>query len=231
MVLEGRRLVEDALASGAHLVGVVIDESSEAAAPLARRAAADGIQVERLALKEFAELAATEHPSGVLAVAEWEPREVARLEPPSDEAVVLVLDAIQDPGNVGTMLRTALALGAWGVIALDGTADVRAPKVLRAAMGAHFRLPVAEGSLDDAVAWCARHQVAVLVSDAGARQRPARFAPRTALVVGNEGQGVRDAWSRHEVRRVGLPMAKGAESLNAAMAAGIMLYELLRPAG
>jgi len=227
-VLEGRRLVEDALAAGAHLIGVIAADDNEPAATLAKRAAAEGIQVEQVSEKVLAELADTDHPSGILAVAEWEPREVTRLEPPADDAIVLVLDAIQDPGNVGTMLRTALALGAWGVIALDGTADVRSPKVLRAAMGAHFRMPIAEGSLADAAAWLARHQVSVLVSDADARERPSRGTPRVALVVGNEGQGVREEWSRYEARRVGIPMAQGAESLNAAMAAGIMLYELLR---
>lgn len=231
MVLEGRRLVEDALSAGARLVGVVAAEDAEAVESLVKTAAARGVQVERVSAKEFAELADTEHPSGIIAVADWEPVEVGELPPPPPAATYLVLDAIQDPGNVGTMLRTALALGAAGVIALDGTADVRSAKVLRAAMGAHFRLKIAEGSLEDTAAFLERQHITVLLSDAAAEDPPGRRGgERVALVVGNEGQGVRDAWSHHAVRRVGIPMASGAESLNAAVACGILLYELSRGA-
>jgi TrmH family RNA methyltransferase len=231
VVLEGRRLVEDALLAGAPIIGVVAADDADALNSLVNLAVDRGIQVERVSAKELADLADTEHPSGIIAVADWEPVEIRALAAPASAATFLVLDAIQDPGNVGTMLRTALALGAAGVIALDGTADVRSAKVLRAAMGAHFRLPVAEGSLEDAVAFFTRHHVAALLSDAGADEPPGRrIGERVALVVGNEGQGVRAEWTAHAARRVGIPMAKGAESLNAAVACGIMLYELTRGA-
>lgn len=230
-MLEGRRLVADALAANARIVGIVAAEDAGPAEPLLAEAAGRGIQVERVPAGELGKLAETEHPSGVIAVAEWEPLRISELPEPPEGATILVLDAIQDPGNVGTMLRTALALGAWGVVALDGTADVRSGKVLRAAMGAHFRLGISEGTLEDAAAFLTKHGVDVLLADAAAIEPASRReGARSALVVGNEGQGVRADWEIYATRRVGIPMARGAESLNAAVAAGILLYELTRDA-
>jgi len=230
VVLEGRRLVEDALAAEARAVGIVAAEDAGGLGAILDRAGRRGVQVERVTARELAELAETDHPSGVIAVVEWEPPRIAELPEPPLGATILVLDAIQDPGNVGTMLRTSLALGVWAAIALDGTADVRSGKVLRAAMGAHFRLGVAEGSLAECAAFLRRHDARIMVSDAAASNPPARGpGERVALVVGNEGQGVRDDWNEvGGTTPVGIPMAGGAESLNAAIAAAIMLYELTR---
>jgi len=178
---------------------------------------------------DFDALADTETPSGMLAVVAWEPLTLDQLPSPAAGAVALVLDAVQDPGNVGTMIRTAHALGAWCTIALDGTADVRGPKVLRGAMGSHFRHPVGEAGWDAFAVWAVREEVAVLVAAADGGAPPTGAAPRwRALVVGSEGHGARDAWSDFEHRRIAIPMPGSAESLNAAVAAGILLYELLR---
>ncbi len=229
MVLEGRRLVEDAVGAGAQLVGLVAAADVAGLEPLLDRVAAAGTQVERLSARDFSALADTETPSGVLAVAEWQPAAIAELPSPPARALLLVLDAVQDPGNVGTMLRTAHALGAWAALALDGTADVRGAKVLRAAMGAHFRFPIAEGGLSDAQAIAERHGFSALVAvQDGQPRRAARGAARAMLVIGNEGRGVRTGWDELPHRRVTVPMREGAESLNAAVAAGILLYELTR---
>jgi len=232
VLAEGRRLVEDALASGAKVVALLASEDA-AEADGARRllalAAERRADVEVVPRAAFDDLADTETPTGMLAVVEWEPLALDRLPPPRPDALALVLDGVQDPGNVGTMIRTSHALGAWCTIALDGTADVRGPKVLRGAMGSHFRHPVAEADWDVFAAWAVRQDVAVLLAAAdGASVTEGRNRGPRALVVGSEGRGVRDGWSGLEHRRVSIPMPGAAESLNAAVAAGILLYELLR---
>ena len=232
VVLEGRRLVEDALAGGARIVGLLVSDHAAAGAsttPLLDQARQAGIPSEIVPRQDFDELADTETPSGVLAVAEWQPLALDQLPKPGARAVMLVIDAVQDPGNVGTMIRTAHALGAWCTVALDGSADVRGQKVLRGAMGSHFRHPVAEASFDDFAKLARSRNMPVFL--AAADGSPFPFPPSpfpAAVVVGSEGHGVREAWSTVATRRIAVRMQPGAESLNAAVAAGILMHELLR---
>ena len=233
ILAEGHRLVEDALDAGAHVVALLVaDDAAQAEGAGRLIALAEGrkADIEIVPRPAFDDLADTGTPSGMLAIVAWEPLALDQLPAPAPGALALVLDAVQDPGNAGTMIRTAHALGAWCTVALDGTADVRGPKVVRGAMGSHFRHPVAEADWDGFAAWATRQDMAILV--AAADGVPAgsvrRSAGASVLVVGSEGQGVRDGWSGLEHRRIAIPMPGDAESLNAAVAAGILLYELLR---
>jgi len=191
------------------------------------------IRVEEIGARTFAQLAETETPQGIMAVIEprrWAVAEFA----PRPEAVALVIDGVQDPGNVGTLIRTAHALGAAGTVVLRGTADPISPKALRAAMGATFRHLVV--SLDDAgfIAWARKH--AVTLWAAAADGTPLHRALGTgsgnggpiAVIVGNEGAGIRPQLNAVAAQRVAIPLAQGAESLNVAVAAGILLYEVTR---
>lgn len=228
---EGVRLVEEVLAAGVPLRAVVISPALEATPrgkALADVLRARAPRVEDVTDRALAELAATEHPQGVLAVIEppaWKTDQIVV----GPDTVALMLDAVQDPGNVGTLIRSAWALGAAGVLALPGTTDLGNPKVLRATMGAAFRLPVIALPVADALDWCAAHRVEVWV--AAADGAPVASVSRTgpvALVVGNEGAGVSPELAERAARRVAVPQRSGAESLNVAVAAGILLYEVLR---
>jgi TrmH family RNA methyltransferase len=180
-------------------------------------------------------LAETETPQGIVAVVEPRHWTAADLALPAG-AVALVIDGVQDPGNVGTLIRTAHALGAVGTVVLRGTADPTSPKALRAAMGATFRHPVV--ALDDAafITW-ARHQGLTLWAAAAdgvtlpraltTRER-GQQAGAIAVIVGNEGAGIRPQLNAVSAQRVAIPLAPGAESLNVAVAAGILLYEVTR---
>jgi TrmH family RNA methyltransferase len=144
-----------------------------------------------------------------------------------------VLDGVQDPGNVGTMLRTALGLGAAGLVALKGTADLTNSKVIRGAMGASFRLPAATAAPDEFVAWARLQRAEIWVADTagdtGKRPENRRAEPPAiALVVGNEGAGVGQTIDAAADRRIAIPLAGDVESLNVAVAAGILLYEVTR---
>jgi TrmH family RNA methyltransferase len=177
--------------------------------------------------REFASAAETDSPQGVLAVAEVPERSLETLELGAHSRI-LVLDAVQDPGNVGTILRTAAALGATATVALPGTVDLWNAKVVRSAMGAHFRHLALPSTWEELDAFRARRQVALWAADASGVALAAASAPpdRLALVLGNEGNGLSDdARSRAEAT-VALPIAGDVDSLNVAVAAGIILYAL-----
>ncbi len=232
---EGIRLVEEAVAAGIPLRGAAIAPALETTArgrSLKSNLAARDIRIQDVSEAELADLADTDQPQGIVAVIE--PR-VWRLEdiPVTPGSVTLVLDAVQDPGNVGTMLRTAFGLGAAGAVALKGTAELTSPKVLRGSMGALFRLPAVQADPEDFLAWARAQRIRILVTavdgeplEAGRVARAKR--PPVAVVVGNEGAGVGAALTAAADQRLAIPLAAGAESLNVAVAAGIFLYEVMR---
>ncbi len=232
---EGVRLVEEALAGGISIRGAAVSpalESTIRGKTLKASLAERSIRVDEIADAELESLADTEHPQGVVAVIEpkrWGLEDI-RL---SGGDAVLVLDGVQDPGNVGTMLRTALALGAAGLVALKGTADLTNPKVIRSAMGASFRLPAVAASPEEFIAWSRLQRSEIWVADPAGEapdRLPARSAERApvALVVGNEGAGVGTSLAAAARRTIAIPLSQGVESLNVAVAAGILMYEVAR---
>ncbi|MBA3554029.1 MAG: RNA methyltransferase [Gemmatimonadales bacterium] len=231
---EGVRLVEEALAAGIAVRGAAVSPALEATtrgrslkSELSRR----GVPLEQVGEAELDRLADTEHPQGVVAVIEprrWRLEDLA----PGAGSMLLVLDAVQDPGNVGAILRTALGLGAAGVVALKGTAELTNPKAVRGSMGALFKLPAVSADTEEFLAWARDRGVRIWITaaegeplgtTAGRRQ-----LPPVALVLGNEGAGVGPALEAAAERRVAIPLAAGVESLNVAVAAGIFLYEVMR---
>ncbi|GBD33597.1 23S rRNA (adenosine(1067)-2'-O)-methyltransferase [bacterium HR33] len=227
-VAEGIRLVEEALAAGVEFRGVLVSPAAERSArgaALLRALGDRAIPMQEVTDRTLEELADTETPQGVIAVVEPKRFGIAeiRAEP---GCPVLVLDAVQDPGNVGTLLRTAFALGCSGAILLAGTADPANPKVLRAAMGATFRLPVATAEVGELKAWLRERGVALWAAAAEGKPLFRLEAPELlALAVGNEGAGLRPEVGSLASEWVSVPLARGAESLNVAVAAGIILYE------
>jgi RNA methyltransferase, TrmH family len=231
---EGVRLVEEALGAGVALKGAAISPALEATTRgRALKTALDqnGVRIESVSERELEELADTEHPQGVVAVVEprtWTLDDIAAL----PGAPVLVLDGVQDPGNVGTMLRSALGLGAAGVVALKGTADLANPKVLRGSMGASFRFPAVAGEVDTYLGWARARGIETWVAAVdGVAIEPGSLRGHRAavgLVVGNEGAGVSPALESAASRRVAIRLARGTESLNVAVAAAILLHEVAR---
>jgi TrmH family RNA methyltransferase len=225
---EGVRLVEEALAARLEITGAATGPALEATArgkSLKAALAAASIPLHELSSDALHELADTEHPQGIIAV----------IRPPRwslDHIVmrardtILVLDGVQDPGNTGTLARTAFALG---LVALPGTAELTNPKVLRSAMGATFRMPAVHATVDELAAWAIANAVTLWVAAAdGAAVRDHARPERLALVMGNEGAGVSAAMREVAERAVAIPLADGAESLNVAAAAAILLYEVMR---
>jgi len=232
---EGIRLVEEALATAITVRGAAVSPALEATIrgkALKAALLGKGVRVEEVSDQELDELTDTEHPQGIVAVIEpkqWTLADI-RLLP---GGTILVLDGVQDPGNVGTMLRTAQGLGAAGLVALKGTADLTNPKVIRGGMGASFRLPSVAATPEELVAWARLQRGQIWVADVKG-ELPGRLPQRTPqrppilLVVGNEGAGVSPIMDAAADRRIGISLAPGAESLNVAVAAGILLHEVTR---
>ena len=228
---EGVRLLEEALDAGVPLRGAAVApalEGTPRGVALKQRLTALKVPLESVDDQELAKLADTEHPQGIVAVIEPPSWELDRL-PVGPDSVFMVLDGVQDPGNVGAVARTALALGASGMIALSGTADAASPKALRGSMGALFRLPHAHATPEAFLEWIAAKKIDLWNTTMdGAPVSTVRRKRATALLLGNEGAGVRPELAARAGQSVSVPLQHGVESLNVAVAAGILLYEVTR---
>jgi TrmH family RNA methyltransferase len=223
---EGLHLVEGALAHGRALPLVALRGAATAAArELAAHAAARGARVVELAPALYDRIAPVEHGTGLLA-------EVPMRRPPlpaGRAADAIYLDAVQDPGNAGALLRTAAAAGVRHAAAAPGTVDLWAPRVLRAAMGAHEVLDIHE---DVDVPALRRAFVAErLAADAhgtSALYDPGWGERPTVWLFGSEGQGLSAPAAAAADRRLRIPVCEGVESLNVAAAAAVCLFEQRR---
>ena len=235
-VAEGSRAVEELLRSSlrvrAALVAPTADPSRHAA--LLDRLRERGAIAEEVSEADFATASETETPQGILAIAEVPRRDWQRLAEGLPESAfrILVLDAVQDPGNAGAVIRTAAALGAAATVALPGTVDLWNAKVVRSAMGAHFHHPAFASTWAELTAFLDDREVVLWAADAGGeplddvRRRGQEIPPRLALAVGNEGSGLSSLIRERADKLVALPIAAAVESLNVAVATGILLYEL-----
>jgi TrmH family RNA methyltransferase len=226
-VLEGVRLVADALAHGEQLELALFapEQLDQTDAGRALAAELAGMPHSYPATPGVVAAAAdTVHPQGVVALARWPAVE------PGRPGLILVLDGIQDPGNLGTLLRSAEAVGVAEVLCAGGTADVYSPKVVRAAMGAHFRL-----AMEQDLGWEQVGERLAFVDHVYAADAEATmpyYAPDwrqpAALIVGNEAHGLSEDAQALATKTIGIPMRGRAESLNAAVAGSVILFEALR---
>jgi RNA methyltransferase, TrmH family len=228
--VEGVRAVEDLLSAGVDLKWAVtsptLEDSGRGRAVL--QALTARTTVRSVSEGELRKLTETETPQGVIAVAQIPEKTLADVVL-TDTSLVLVLDAIQDPGNLGTLIRSADAFAAACVIALPGTVDYWNPKVVRSAAGAAFRVPLIHESVDGTWRWLSENAFTIFGADMrGVEVRSVAAEGRKALVAGNEGAGLRKETREQVTQAVAIPMPGRAESLNVAVAAGILLYELSR---
>ena len=184
--------------------------------------------------KVMAKLSDTKTPQGVLALIKMPEDSLQKLNPGTssdNNAPVIILDRVQDPGNLGTIIRTADAVGALGMILLEGCVDAFSPKVVRASMGSLFHLPVIQDVFpEEALTWCYRHgyEPAATALKNAQNMYKADLSKKMAFIFGNEANGVAEELQAAAETRLFIPMAGQAESMNVAMAAGIILFEGLR---
>ena len=224
-IAEGVRLCEEVLRAGIipaflfYTPDVAAEERVarllEAFADLGKRGMAVSEEVMRA-------ISDTQTPQGVLAV-------VPISERPPREGLLLIVDRLRDPGNLGTILRSAWAAGMGQVVTTKGTVDIYGPKVVRGAMGAHFHLSLApDKEWKDIEPLLAERQVLLADARGEVAYHEVDWSKPSALIIGGEAEGASEGAKRLAQKRVYIPMPGRAESLNAAVAASIMLFEAAR---
>ena len=235
-LVEGLRSVQVYLERGVRLEALLIDpygHQADLAYEAAETASAMGVTVYEMESHLLKHITDTEHPQGVVAVAKIPNWDQDLLQPGNGSGcqdVVLVADQIGDPGNLGTMIRSADAVNARAVVALKGSADPYQPKVVRATMGSLSRVPVFEMESQEAIDKLRDLGYHLLGADArtGEAHFFANLKGPLAIVVGHETSGLSSAVVDNMDGFLALPMPGGAESLNAGVASSILLYEALR---
>lgn len=229
-LIEGIHLVIEAMKARApirqYLWNEKILESGEGKELLSKLARlAEGVEVSEAV---FSKIAETETPQGILALVELPETGGFDL---TKYSFGLIVDGVQDPGNLGAIIRTAWAAGVDCLLLTAGTADPYQGKVVRATMGGIFQQPIYRDLLPDVIAAAAgRGGFQIIAGYPGAARLyfETNLEPPTLLLVGNEGRGAAEEWERLPIQKVRIPQAGGAESLNVAIAAGVLVFEVIR---
>ena len=233
--VEGLRLCEEAHRSNLDIDAVIVSEEllrKERAATAIDELSKVSKRVASLSEKLLESISYTKTPQGIVVLAQRPESSEARLTASlNPNSLLVVLHQINNPVNVGAILRTAEAAGATGVIATRDTSDPFLPKSLRGAMGSAFRLPIWRGvSFDEVVQWCRERGIVSVCADAEATTAYTEidWTRSSALILGPESSGFTDEELGRAEQRVRIPMKGAAESLNVSVAAGILLFEAAR---
>ncbi len=227
-LLEGPKSIRDALASGfpPSLLFWAAERCGADELSLLEQARARGTRVVQVTEDVLRYLTATVTPQGVVAV--FPLLELPLVEPVGEPWLILVVDGLQDPGNLGTLLRSALGAGVHAVFHTSGTVDPYNPKVLRAAASAHFRLPIREFT-PEWRSWLREHTTIVLADPhASVPYDSVDWVSPRALVIGSEAHGISPTVAALAQHSVVIPLRGGLESLNAGIAGSIILFEAAR---
>lgn len=237
VLLDGEHLVQEALACDIPIeVAAFSDKQlADAHSPVSRLARVvkkRGGRVVTVGDQVLAAISPVQHPSGVVAIGRARSSDIGLvMAGRSDLPVTLILAGLQDPGNVGAVVRAAAAFGASGIVAIEGSANPFGWKALRGAMGGTFRVPVAtRGTMTEVIAAAQQKKIRLVaaVPRGGAPLPELNFRTPTAVVLGAEGAGLPPAVMIAMQDMVTIPMQKPVESLNVAVAAALILYEAMR---
>ncbi len=234
-LVEGRRSVQEALASDFD-IRVVIATSSflkeHGERPLTAAIKKRRVTLEEMSEKEFAAIADTVHAQGVGAIVEVRKTSLLGiLSKDRPGALIVALDAVADPGNVGTIIRTCDWFGVDGILLGEGCVDLYSPKVVRGTMGSIFHIPVAEGvSLEKSMTLAREAGFRTVVTDTSAPEQPRARGAKVLVIFGNEAHGVSKGLQVMADETIAIPRFGKAESLNVSVACGVVLAELQRRA-
>lgn len=238
IVLDGSREIARALDGGLRVVeAFACPELCEgtAARQLLARLRQAGIEPDEVTPGVFAKLAFGERSEGIVATAETPKAALADLKLPESggPALVVVLEGVEKPGNLGAVIRSADGAGVSAVIAADLRTDLYNPNAIRASLGTIFTMPVAAGPSSDVRAWLETRQLAVVAArtDGAVLYTEVDFRLGTAIVLGSEAHGLSSAWQGPDVRSIVLPMLGKGDSLNVSTAAAVLMYEARRQRG
>jgi TrmH family RNA methyltransferase len=224
IVIEGVRLLEEAQDSNWVIRSIYYaDTLSDRGMNLVNTFRDSETRLDTVSSNVMQAISDTKNPQGILAVIEMRSIPV-----PDQPDLLLILDGVRDPGNLGTIIRTAAAAGVQAVYLTPGTVDAFSPKVLRAGMGAHFRLPIHSASWIDICSQIkgANLHAYLAISESGEFYYDSDFQRALVLIIGGEAEGASKTAIQVSDSQVQIPMPGGGESLNASVAAGILLFEI-----
>ncbi|MHC1758362.1 MAG: TrmH family RNA methyltransferase [Negativicutes bacterium] len=235
-VVEGTRFVQEALESSWVVEYAVVSEAhegNERIRELATNLERRECPVLSISPALYKKISDTETPQGILAVMQQKRESLDEVIATASKSLWVILDSLQDPGNVGTIIRTADAACAAGVVLAGECADLYAGKTTRATMGSLFHLPVLKASATQCLEFCDRLGLSLYVAGAEAEDMytVADLTAPCAVVLGNEGAGVGDDFRRQAQLHLKIPIAGRAESLNVASAAAVIIFEAVRQRG
>jgi TrmH family RNA methyltransferase len=228
LAIEGEHLLEEAVRSNLEIRTVFLTEHQEIP---------DGVkastEIVRLSTDVFRSAVETRSPQGVAALVAPPKFEITEILERQDQALIVVAAGLQDPGNLGTIIRSAEAFGANGVITTPGTVSAWNQKAVRASVGSVFRLPVATAKPQEISKLAAEYGVRLLASTGSAkgsalRAQDVSLSEPCAFLIGNEGAGLSQEWIELGAESITIPCPGPVESLNAAVAASLLLYEASR---
>ncbi|EPD54223.1 hypothetical protein HMPREF1210_00208 [Paenisporosarcina sp. HGH0030] len=221
-LVEGFHLVEEALKNKSNVLAMIVREGTTIPTGLN----VDDVDIIEVTMDIAKEIAETEHSQGIYAYCS---QQVATEEQQQTWKKLLFIDAVQDPGNVGTMIRTADAAGMDAVILGKGSADAYNPKTVRSGQGSHFHIPIVKGDLSQWVQICKAQEIPVYGTslDESVLYNQVKPQARFALIMGNEGSGLSPELLVQTDTNLKIPLLGQAESLNVAVATGILLYTLI----
>ncbi|HEX2924853.1 MAG TPA: 23S rRNA (guanosine(2251)-2'-O)-methyltransferase RlmB [Ruminiclostridium sp.] len=230
--VEGIRFVSDAIDNGQAVSKVIVSEKLESlngGSELLEKVKSVCTDISLVPDKLFREVSDTQTPQGILAVLKKNEYDFQRVI--SQGSSIVVLDCLQDPGNVGTIIRTADAAGMSAILMSKGCADLYSPKVLRSTMGSVFHMPIFEGlNLTETIGLLKQNGYKVIASHLSGQNNyfQEELTGKSAIIVGNEANGITEETAHMADSLVKIPMPGRAESLNASVAASIMIYEIVR---
>lgn len=224
-VVEGVRLVEEAMAAGWPIRFVLYSDGlSERGRNLINIFLARRTEVDEVAGDLLQKLSDTEAPQGILAALEF-----SSLSMPEAPNFILIPDQVRDPGNLGTLLRSAAATGVQAVLLPPETTDAFAPKVLRSGMGAHFRVPIRSITWEEIMQISDSSNLQLYIADMeGASCWETDLREPLALIVGGEAEGASEEARKLATHKISIPMAGNVESLNAGVAGSVLMFEVVR---
>ncbi len=229
MVCEGGKMLEEALRSGVMVCDVLLADGAAVSEDILRGAEAAGARLYSCPPALLAKVSNVKTPQGVVFSCT---RPVLALDTLAGATRLIVLEGLQDPGNLGTILRTADAFALDGVVLCEGCVDPTSPKVVRATMGAAFRIPTVTAPLAQVAAFLKEQGLPMYAAALGADSVPLTQVGlrRAAVLIGSEGHGATQEAMALSDRCIIIPMEGRAESLNASVAASILMYEMSRQA-
>lgn len=227
MVCEGGKMLGEALSSGIEIHDVLVADDAEVSMEDLHRAQQQGAKLYSCPASLIQKVSNVKTPQGIVFSCE---RPVSGLETLRGTSRLMVLEGLQDPGNLGTIIRTADAFALDGIILCEGCVDPTSPKVVRATMGAAFRLPIAAATIEETAEFLKTQQLPLYATALSEKSVPLTSVDlhRAAVLIGNEGRGITKKAASLSNQLIIIPMEGRAESLNASVAASIIMYEMSR---